>query len=206
MAGAVSTVASNGEAGFADGAGAAARFDWPTDVVVDGEGVIVVADKNNHRLRKIVGGKVTTLAGSSESGTADGAGTVARFNQSFLLALGERGRLLVTELGRKDTLRVVEASLAPPLWMGPGEEAAQAAMRGAGSRVSPTCESASCASRSSSATKEPSTPRGRPNVRVASGSTGGRKTGRGAKRWPPPELSLLGLTSTSYSKRSGKVA
>ena len=26
-------------------------------------------------------------------------------------------------MGRKDTLRVVEASLAPPLWMGPVEEA-----------------------------------------------------------------------------------
>jgi hypothetical protein len=46
---------------------------------------------------RIVGGKATKLAGSSEPGTADGAGTVARFNQSFLLALGERGRLLVVE-------------------------------------------------------------------------------------------------------------
>ncbi len=44
MAGAVSTVAGNGEEGFADGAGAAARFNTPNDLVVDGEGVIVVAD------------------------------------------------------------------------------------------------------------------------------------------------------------------
>jgi hypothetical protein len=36
------------------------------------------------------------------------------------LELDERGCLLVAEMGRKDTLRVVEASLAPPLWMGPG--------------------------------------------------------------------------------------
>ena len=125
MAGAVSTVAGNGEKGFADGAGAAARFNWPCDLVVDGEGVIVVADLKNHRLRKIVGGQVTTLAGSSEPGTADGAGAVARFNEPCRLALDERGRLLVTEWGRKDTLRVVEASLAPPLWMGPVEEAAE---------------------------------------------------------------------------------
>jgi sugar lactone lactonase YvrE len=105
MAGAVSTVAGNGEEGFADGAGAAARFNRPTDVVVDGEGVIVVADFHNHRLRKIVGGQVTTLAGSSEPGTADGAGAVARFNEPDRLALDERGRLLVAESGRKDTLR-----------------------------------------------------------------------------------------------------
>ena len=40
---------------------------------------------------------------------------------------------MVIEFGREDTLRVVEASLAPPLWMGPVEEAvadAEAAMRG----------------------------------------------------------------------------
>jgi hypothetical protein len=90
MAGAVSTVAGNGEAGFADGADAAVRFNRPIDLVVDGEGVIVVADRDNHRLRKIVG-----------------------------------GQLLVAETGRKDTLRVVEASLAPPLWMGPVEKAAE---------------------------------------------------------------------------------
>ena len=41
IAGAVNTVAGNGEAGFADGAGAAARLNWPYDLVVDGEGVIV---------------------------------------------------------------------------------------------------------------------------------------------------------------------
>ena len=64
------TVAGNGVRGFADGAGAAARFNFPLGIVVDGEGTIVVADTSNHRLRKIVGGQVTTLAGSSESGTA----------------------------------------------------------------------------------------------------------------------------------------
>ena len=92
---------------------------------MDGEGTIVVSDWKNHRLRKIVGGQVTTLAGSSEPGTADGAGAVARFNKSCRLLLDERGRLLVSEDDREDTLRVVEASLAPPLWMGPVEEAAE---------------------------------------------------------------------------------
>jgi hypothetical protein len=71
-------------------------------------------------LRKIVGGQVTTLAGSSESGTADGAGVHARFSWPEVLALDERGRLLVVEPSLKiDTLRVVEASLVPPLWMEP---------------------------------------------------------------------------------------
>ena len=67
------TLAGNGEAGFADG-----QFvrpgRQPTDVVVDKEGTIVVADHKNERLRKIVGRQVTTLADGPEAGTADGAG------------------------------------------------------------------------------------------------------------------------------------
>jgi hypothetical protein len=127
MAGAVSTVAGNGEAGFADGVGAAARFHFPADVVVDRAGTIVVADRKNHRLRKIVGGQVTTLAGASEAGAADGAGAGARFNEPIRLALDERGRLLVAEHGREDALRVVSAALEPPAWMGPVDPEAEAA-------------------------------------------------------------------------------
>ncbi len=97
MDGAVSTVAGNGEAGYADGEGAAARFNSPQDVVVDKVGKIVVTDFNNGRLRKIVGRQVTTLAGGSEAGTADGAGAGARFQEPFALALDERGCLLVAE-------------------------------------------------------------------------------------------------------------
>jgi hypothetical protein len=85
-----------------------------TDVVVGKEGTIVVADKDNHRLRRLTGRHVTTLAGGSEAGTADGAGPGARFTNPSRLALDERGRLLVAESGRAATLRVVDASLAPP--------------------------------------------------------------------------------------------
>jgi hypothetical protein len=127
MEGEVSTVAGNGEAGYADGEGAAARFNDPTGVVVDKEGTIVVADCNNGRLRKIVGRQVTTLAGGSEAGTADGDGAGARFKNPWRLALDERGRLLVAELCRADTLRVVDASLVPPVWMGPVDALAETA-------------------------------------------------------------------------------
>jgi hypothetical protein len=57
MAGAVNT--GNGESGFADGAGADAHFYHPNGIVVEGERLdttIVVADKDNNRLRKIVEG------------------------------------------------------------------------------------------------------------------------------------------------------
>ena len=79
MAGLVSTVAGNGQQGYADGEGAAARFNFPTDVVVDKEGTILVVDRDNNRMRRLTGRHVTTLAGGSEAGTADGAGPGARF-------------------------------------------------------------------------------------------------------------------------------
>jgi hypothetical protein len=97
MAGLVSTVAGNGQKGYADGEGTAARFNWPSAVVVDKEGTIIVADRVNNCLRRLTGRHVTTLAGGSEAGTADGAGPGARFTKPW-------------------------RSLAPPPWMGPLKE------------------------------------------------------------------------------------
>jgi uncharacterized repeat protein (TIGR02543 family) len=51
--GVVTTIAGNGTAGYANGIGASAQFNEPTDVAVDGEGNIYVADSNNHRIRKL---------------------------------------------------------------------------------------------------------------------------------------------------------
>jgi hypothetical protein len=117
MEGEVSTVAGGGKAGYEDGEGAAARFNWPTDVVVDKEGTIVVAETSG-RLRKIVGRQVTTLASLRDPTTPGGGGVVTIFR----LALDEHGRLLVVKSDREDTLWVVDASLAPPVWMGPAAD------------------------------------------------------------------------------------
>jgi len=117
--GRVTTVAGRaGQEGFADGEGAAARFNFPQDVAVDGNNNNVVADKDNHRIRMIAGAnaRVTTVSGSSEAGTVDGAS--ARFNEPIVLAMDEGGRLLVFEINARK-MRVVEASLAPPLLLVP---------------------------------------------------------------------------------------
>ena len=111
----VSTVAGNGEEGFADGEGAAARFKGPMDVAINTSSTIVVADRNNSRLPKIVGSQATTLAGGAEAGTADGVGPQARFRAPWRLALDPRGRLLVSEFDREDSLRIVEAGLSAPV-------------------------------------------------------------------------------------------
>jgi len=77
-AGVVSTLAgSAGQSGSADGIGAAARFDVPRGVAVDGVSNVYVADWGNSTIRKVTpAGVVTTLAGSAgQPGSADGTGS-----------------------------------------------------------------------------------------------------------------------------------
>jgi sugar lactone lactonase YvrE len=68
--------------GSADGTSSAARFDNPIGITTDGTS-LYVADYNNHTIRKVVIASrvVTTLAGTAgSSGTADGTGSAARFD------------------------------------------------------------------------------------------------------------------------------
>ena len=75
----VTTLAGSGSLGSADGTGTAASFDNPSGVAVDGSGNVYVGDQSNNMIRKITSaGDVTTFAGSTSSGSADGNGTSRR--------------------------------------------------------------------------------------------------------------------------------
>jgi len=108
-AGVVTTVAGAlTVAGSSDGTGAAARFNYPADVAVDGAGNLYVADELNSTIRKITpAGVVTTIAGTpSQYGSADGTGGAARFHFPNGVALDGAGNLYVTDTAN-DTLRKV---------------------------------------------------------------------------------------------------
>ncbi len=84
-------------AGFADGPTSVARFDGPVGLAVDPAGDIFVADKGNHRIRRISDGEVTTFAGSGKRGVQDGTRASAEFSFPTGLALGVDGSLFVTD-------------------------------------------------------------------------------------------------------------
>jgi len=121
--GRVTTVAGSAEAGaeFADGEAMSARFHSPNGIAVDGNNNILVTDQENHHIRMIAGtgGRVTTVAGSAEQGMVDGTGVSVRFNGPSDLVLDERGVLLVLECDNAGSVRVVQASLAPPQRLAP---------------------------------------------------------------------------------------
>ena len=73
-AGVVTTIAGNGTAGFADGAVSASMLNGPTLVTVDPvTEAIYVVDSGNARIRVIVNGTITTVAGTGTTGYVDGA-------------------------------------------------------------------------------------------------------------------------------------
>ena len=112
--GAVTTLAGSGTAGFADGTGAAAQFNYPYHLSADSAGSLYAADKSNHRIRKIViaTGAVTTLAGSGTAGFADGTGGTAQFNQPTGVSADSAGNLYVGDYGNHRIRKMTPPVLA----------------------------------------------------------------------------------------------
>jgi sugar lactone lactonase YvrE len=105
--------------GSADGAGAAARFNYPNGVTVDEEGNVYVTDLYNATLRKVTpAGVVTTLAGlAGHTGCADGIRSVASFDSPFGVAVDSGGNVYVSDLLNNAIRKVTPTGLVTT-WAG----------------------------------------------------------------------------------------
>src|SRR5438067_2381975 len=75
--GVISTVAGNGTLNFSGDGGpaASATFNLATDVAVDNEGNLYIADKGNNRIRKVnKDGIISTVAGNGKEGFSSDGG------------------------------------------------------------------------------------------------------------------------------------
>lgn len=115
--GSQAVVAGTGEPGDSGDGGPAsqAQLNRPEGLAVDGDGALYIADRDNHRVRRVdADGTISTVAGTGEPGVSgDGVpATDAVLDQPHQVAVGVEG-VLLTDLGSA-RVRVLVAVEAPP--------------------------------------------------------------------------------------------
>jgi streptogramin lyase len=98
--GQVSTLAGvAGVTGDSDGVGSDGRFQFPSDLALDGSGNLYVVDTDNHTIRRLSPAGVTgTVAGRAGSaGSADGIGAAVRFFYPAGIAVDAAGNVYVAD-------------------------------------------------------------------------------------------------------------
>lgn len=127
--GIITTVAGNGEAGYSGDGGPALRasLNCPAGLTLDAQGNLYIADRNNHRVRKVSpDGLITTVAGdgTADFGGDNGPATKAHLNLPSDVAVDKEGNLFISDRSnnriRKVDTRGIISTFAGlgPAWYG----------------------------------------------------------------------------------------
>ncbi|WP_422354159.1 Ig-like domain-containing protein [Roseivirga pacifica] len=96
--GTVSTLAGTGAPGLMNGSAGQAEFNGPTDISIDSEGNLYVAEYYNYVIRKITSlGEVSTFAGSGNSAMEDGRGIDASFKRLTSIYIDDNDDFFVSD-------------------------------------------------------------------------------------------------------------
>ncbi|HAN32717.1 MAG TPA: hypothetical protein DCQ06_14080, partial [Myxococcales bacterium] len=118
--GVVKTFAGTGSYGYQDGAAKSAKFYYPCDVAWAPSGDLYVADRSNHRIRKIAfDGTVSTVAGSTY-GFTDGAGATARFGYPESIAVDRTNNIIYVADSYNNRIRKVTPNGTVTTFIGSG--------------------------------------------------------------------------------------
>lgn len=111
--GTITTIAGTGVAGFSGdgGAAASAQLSNPTALALDSSGDLFIADTDNHRVRKISGTTITTVAGDGEQTfSGDGAlATAAGIDSPSGIAVDAAGKIYIGDT-HNQRIRVVDTA------------------------------------------------------------------------------------------------
>jgi sugar lactone lactonase YvrE len=114
--GIITTIAGTGTPGFSGDGGDAskAQLSGPTGVAVDNKDSVYIADRGNHRIRKVdSSGIITTYAGTSTAGFAGDGGnaTAAQLNYPFGVATDAVGNVYIADSANQRVRKVTRSGI-----------------------------------------------------------------------------------------------
>ena len=113
VGGSISTFAGNGTAGFSGdlGPAASAQLNLPRGLAFDSAGHLFISDSGNNRVREVISGTMTTVAGNGLAGVIGDGGpaTSAELNHPFGVGLDAAGNLYIADT-LNHRIRVVDGS------------------------------------------------------------------------------------------------
>jgi hypothetical protein len=115
LAGVLSVVAGSGSQGFSGDGGPAtsAQLNSPQGVAIGPDGTIYIADTANQRIRAVLKGQITTIAGNGIAGFSGDAGPAlgAEFNNPTALSVDTTGALLVCDSANHRIRRIASGTI-----------------------------------------------------------------------------------------------